>query len=415
MTRRTWLTLALAASVGSTTLAADWTRFRGPNGSGISTESLPVTQFTESQGLLWKVAVPGEGNSSPIIVNGVVYLQSASKDQSQRSLLAYDAATGKLKWQQTLPGGRVKIHAKNSPASSTPACDGKTVVAVFWDGSDISLVAFSVDGKLLWNKPLGEYKSQHGAGPSPILFGSKVIVNNDQDGSSHVQAFDLATGNLVWDTTRTPTKACYSTPILVEKPDSSPDLVVASTAGVAAYDPDSGKERWSWTWSFPGEGLRVVGSPVAGEGLVFATAGNGGGNRSAIAVRTNGTGDVTAKNLVWKKTRLLPYVPTMIATKSGLLFGVDDRGVASCVVAKTGEELWSERLPGSYTASPILVGDKLIAVNEEGVVTVYKAGKEFEVVGRSSVDERVFASPAFADGRLFIRGAKHLYCVGQAK
>ena len=402
--------LALLAALALPALApADWLRFRGPNGTGVA-DAPDVPISFDAKNYRWKKEIPGLGNSSPIVVGDKVFLQSSSKDSTQRFLYCLDAKTGDLKWSYSLPGGKAKTHQKNSMASSTPASDGKSVFAVFWDGSDITLAACDLAGKELWKRPLGSFKSRHGAGLSPIVSDGKVILALDQDGHSVVSAFDAKTRDTVWQTPRKATEDCsYSTPFVHSPDGKEASVIVGTTAGVAAYREKDGKELWKYDWKFPGQPLRVVASPVLAAGSIIVTSGNGGGNRAAVAVKADASGETA-----WTTKRTVPYVPCFVV-KGDHLYGVNDVGQAVCIDAKTGEEVFVERLAGSFTSSPVLVNGNVYAVNETGEVFVFAAKPTFELLGKSEIGEQVYASPAVGDGALFIRGGKTLFCIGKAK
>ena len=393
--------------------AADWPRFRGPNGTGIADDKTIPAKWT-AKNMLWTTEVPGKGHSSPIISKGKVFLQSASNDSKERYLVCVDAASGTIDWSKNVPGNPAKTHPKNSLSSCTPAADGERVYAIFWDGSDLLLTAYDFEGNQKWKQDLGSFASQHGAGMSPMLVGDKVIVNKDQDGAAELLAFDAKSGNPVWKKKRDPERACYSTPFLLEKTDAGPELLVVSTGGVTAYDPKDGSEIWNLVWKFDNMRLRTVASPIEHQGMIFAVAGDGSGERNMIAVKAGGNGDVTSKNLVWQKKKYTPYVPTPLA-KDGMLFWVTDKeNVAFCVDAKSGNEIWKERLGGGgdVSASPVMIDGKIFVINENGTVFVFAAAKTFDLLGKNELKERVFASPAVANGRLYVRGAKHLFCIG---
>jgi outer membrane protein assembly factor BamB len=283
----------------------------------------------------------------------------------------------------------------------------------FWDGKDLTLAAFSVDGTPLWNKRLGPYASQHGAGMSPIVVGDLVVLVNDQDGSAEVLAFDATDGSIVWKAPRPPFKACYSTPLLLEQPGKGPEIVVASTAGVAGYNPADGHELWTWNWTSNTQQLRTVGSPIVSDGMVFFSAGNGPGDRCAVAVKLDGRkGEMKKEHLAWEARKTLPYVPCMLAREEHIYF-VNDEGIAGCVVASTGKSVWNQRLGiGKITASPLLVEDRVYAFGETGGVSVFMASPTNKEFTTSQLNEGIMASPAVADGRLLIRGRQHLYCFG---
>ena len=417
---RRWM-IALALLAGQQAHAEDWLRFRGPNGTGTADDPAVPLKWTEKN-ILWKTAIPGKGYSSPIVVKGKVILQNSTPDDKARELSCFDEATGKLLWSKTLEGGAAKTHAKNSPASSTPASDGTSVFAAFWDGSDQWLGSWDLDGKPRWKISLGGFASQHGAGMSPVVHGGKVFVNNDQDGKAEIQAYNAADGKLAWKKARAPFRACYSTPFFTPV-DGKPALVVASTAGITAYDPDTGSEKWAWEWKFASSPLRTVASPIEHQGLIYAASGDGGGDRSFVVIDPMSKGK---PELVWEMANKAkkgpaaektstPYVPTMLA-HDGHIFWVTDQGLAACLDAKTGKLRWSERVgSGGISASPVLLNGHVLGVTEDGTVFAFKAAAEFEQVLKFKLNETTLASPAVADGKVFLRTAKHLIAVGTPK
>jgi len=189
-------------------------------------------------------------------------------------------------------------------------------------------------------------------------------------------------------------------------------LVVASTAGITAYDPATGNEIWNYKWTFTGMPLRTVASPLYADGMVIANAGDGNGARHTIAVKAAGNGDVSANNLVWEQTRTLPYAPTMLAS-GGYLYFVNDLGLAGCISARTGQVIWTQRLGSNVTSSPILVDDKIYSADEKGTVYVFRASSKFELLARNEMGERVMATPAVSSNRLLIRGQEHLFCIAK--
>jgi outer membrane protein assembly factor BamB len=399
----------LVAITAATLVAADWPRFRGPNGTGVSDAALPVRWKQDD--ILWKVPIPGVGHSSPVIGSGRIYLQSASTDGNERWLLCLDASTGKTLWKATAPGQSAHTHNRNSLASSTPAVDDKRVYAVFWDGKKVHLCAYDLEGTRLWQQDLGSFKSQHGPGFSPVVIGDKVIVNNDQDGSAVLLAFDARSGELLWKSRRTAYRACYSTPFLLDSNDGK-QLIVVSTAGVTGYDLKNGKELWNCTWPPARMPLRTVSSPVLVDGLIVATAGDGAGDRLAIAVKPGGSGDVTSTNLAWEDRKNFPYVPSPLGLGKHI-YSVNDMGFIACHLAATGEMLRQERLNNPVTASPILADGKIYAITEEGDVFVYTATPDLKRLAMNRMGEHIVASPAAVDGHLFLRGQEHLFCIGK--
>lgn len=410
MRQRRFLVLVLVLAAAGT--AADWPRFRGPNGTGTASDADVPVRWTAADGVLWKAALPGIGHSSPVIAAGRVFLQSASEDGRDRWLLCLDAASGKVLWKAPSPGRAAHTHVKNSLASSTPAADAKRAYVVFWDGRDVRLAAYDFEGKRVWASNLGAFRSQHGPGFSPMVVGTKVIVTNDQDGAAALLAFDGETGKPAWQSARQAYRACYSTPFLRERPTDGPELVVVSTAGVTGYEPETGKESWNCTWPPAKKPLRTVSSPVLADGVIVATAGDGDGSRLAIGVQPPGPGGATDPKVLWEDRKSFPYVPSPLAHGKHI-YAVTDAGMAGCFVARSGEPVWQERLRGEFAASPILVDGKVYAVSTAGDVFVFAATTTFKLLARNPLGEAVSASPAVAENRLYVRGREHLFCIGK--
>jgi outer membrane protein assembly factor BamB len=367
-------------------------------------------RWSDKQGILWRSAIPGIGHSSPVVWKNRLFLQSSSPDGSERLLLCLDTDDGSTVWKRSVPGLAAHINEYNSLASSTPATDGQRVYAAIWDGKEVALHAYDFQGNPLWKTSLGGYVSQHGFGSSPMLCQGKVILADDQDGSSELIALDAQTGTRAWQVPRKPFRACYSVPMVLDRPEG-PELIVASTAGITSYDPRTGQETWNYVWKFDGMPLRTVASPLVSDGRVFINSGDGSGARHTVAVKLGGKGDVTGTNLAWESRRDFPYVPTMLIYGSHLFY-VNDMGFASCREASTGKAVWNERLGGKFFASPVLIDGKIYAINTEGKVYVFAAVPAYKLLAKNAISEPVYASPAVADNRFYIRGLQHLYCIG---
>jgi outer membrane protein assembly factor BamB len=406
--------LALAALLaGGRPAAADnWPRFRGPNGTGIAHDKYVPVKW-EAANVLWKIALPGRGNSSPVVWGKHLFVQSATK--TERLLLCVDVTEGKILWSRAAPGGVGKTHAKNTLASSTPATDGERVYTTFWDGNALTLATYDFKGDRLWERNLGTFTSQHGAGASPVVWQDRVFFANDQDGSAEILALDARSGKTLWQAPRKAFRACYSSPFLLERKDRGPELIVASTAGLSGYDPRTGAENWVWNWAFDKMALRTTGSPIFGNGLIFASSGDGAGPRHMVAVKPGDQGDVSASNLVWQNKKAFPYVPCMLNWGEHVYF-VNDKGMAGCAEAATGKLVWTKYLEAdiTLTASPVLIDGKVYACTEDGDVFVFAAAPKFELLARNSVGEPVRSTPAVADNRLYLRGQTHLFCIGKA-
>lgn len=411
------LAVCAIAVVGAVADGADWARFRGPNGTGVA-EAAPV-KFDLKSDVAWKVEIPGVGVGSPIVVKGKVYLQSAAETGTKRHFVCLDVATGKVAWTKDIdspaPPG---MHKKNNAGSGTPCSDGERVYAAFWVGKTVALHAFDLDGKPLWDVPLGTYVGQHGAAHSPMVFDGKVYFNLDQDGTAELIAVDAKTGKEAWRKPRAANRSSYTTPLVVEEKGKPAQLVVGSTTGIDSYDPKTGDVNWHYTikWS-GGKELRAVGQQVFAAGNIVTYCGEGGADRYMVAVKPDGKGDVSASGKAWEVSKgKTPYVPSMIV-HDGHLYWVTDGGLAACAEAKTGKVLWTEKLfEKAVSASLVLIGDTLLGVDEGGTVASFKASpKGLGEVEKSQLGQTVLASPAVADGKLFLRGGKFLFCIGGKK
>jgi outer membrane protein assembly factor BamB len=408
----------------SFTHADNWERFRGPNGNGVANDKNIPLKFSGTDGVLWKTPIPGDGNSSPVVWGDRVFLQTASLDGADRSLLCLDANTGKEVWKRSIPGAKVKIRHDSSLASATPTTDGEAVFVPFWNGKDIVMIAYNFKGDKLWERNLGRFVSQHGAGASPIVYKDLLIFSIDKD--SHydtvkkdrlvpdpatLYAFDKKTGKSVWETPREAWRACYSVPFVLDRPGSPPELVVTSTTAITSYDPESGKANWKWTWVFPSDPLRTIASSTYINGVLISSSGDGRGDRFAVGVDLKGQGKDTQPKQMWQNKKHFPYVTCPIA-KGDHIFFVNDSGYAGCFHARTGEEVWYQRLGKDVYASPVVIDGKIYAPNDAGDVYVIAADTTFKQLARNNIGERIRATPAVANGRLYLRGQDHLFCIG---
>jgi outer membrane protein assembly factor BamB len=405
--------------------ADNWERFRGPNGTGVSQDKNIPTTFSAKEGVLWKIPVAA-GNSSPIVYGDKLFLHTTTDDGTQRAIVCYDTANGAELWKKTLPGKKVAIRHDSSMASSTPTTDGEHVFVSFWTGKEIILKAFNFKGDEVWSRNLGEFISQHGPGASPILYKDKVLLANDMDSHydiktlakavanpSTLYALDKKTGNTVWEARREPYRACYSAPFVIERPGKATELIITSTTAITSYDPDSGKPNWNWKWSFSSMPLRTVASTAFVNDTLLACSGDGGGDRHMVAVAMNGIGKDARPDQLWENKKDFPYVTCML-TRGDHVYFVNDAGLAGCCKVKTGEKVWFARLPDAkFYASPVMINGNIYACSDQGDVFVIAADPgSFQQIAKNALGERVRATPAVANGRLYIRGQNNLYCIG---
>ncbi len=419
----------LLAGGAATPPSQVWARFRGPNGTATSDDKDIPLRFGAADNLVWKVASPGAGNSSPIVWGKHLFLHSASTDGKRRSLTCLDTADGKVRWERGIAGETAKIRADSSLASSTPTTDGEAVYVAFWNGKDVRLSAYDFRGEPLWSKDLGAFNSQHGPGASPIVVGDKLILANDMDKDdfttkvpnarpSMLMALDKHTGRLLWEKPRTAERACYSAPFLLDRPGrKEPELVVTSTTAVTGYDLTTGAKLWEakgWQEHAVKVPMRTVASPaLAGDVLCVCAGGDAGRFAVGLALPGPGSGDVPQR--AWENRKDFPYVPSPVARGDHFYF-VNDAGFAGCYEARTGKRVWLERLADTgFHASPLVIDGKVYAVSTTGDVYVFAAAPTFRLLARNELGEVVRATPAVAGGRLYVRGERHLYCFGKAR
>lgn len=392
------LLLALAAP-------QEWTRFRGPNGTGVSEAKGLPSAWSESD-VLWRVDLPGQGHSQPVIWEGKLFVTTAKADGTERSLVAIDKGTGKTLWTKAYPMSTHGKHKLNSFASSSPAVDKDRVYVPFVSADQFVVRAFDHAGKELWAAPLGAYKSQHGYGASPIVHENLLIVTSDQDAESFIAALDLKTGKTVWKSARRNGEqtAAYGTPCVYE------GLLLTTSAahGIAALNPKTGQQIWE-AKVFD---KRAVSSPVVVGDLVFGSCGSGGGGNYVAAVKLGGKGDVTSSHKAYEIRKAAPYVPTPVA-QGDRLYLTADNGIASCVKASTGDVIWSERVADGFYGSPVLAEGRVYVASTKGEMIVFAAADEFKVLARNSLGEGSHSTPVIEGGRLYIRTFTKLLCVGK--
>jgi outer membrane protein assembly factor BamB len=410
--RQISLAISLFFLVSSSWLQAeDWPGWRGPRGDGTSIDTGFPIQWTATQNVVWKVAIPGRGHSSPIIWGDRVFLTSCLEGEApgnepcDRVLISLDRKSGQIHWKTVVEKAPLeRIHTLNSYSSSTPATDGERVYVTFLNRDKLLVVCYDFDGKELWRKSPGPFKSQHGFCSPPVLYKGSVIVNGDHDGNGYLVSFDKKTGEVKWKIDRPNHTRSYCPPLIVEAAGKT-QLVMTGSKCVCSYNPDDG----SLIWTIDGPTEQFVASMVYHKNLLFLTAGFP--TYHVMAIRPDGTGNVTKTHVQWHETKGAGYVPSPLAV-NGLFFNVKDEGLATCRNAETGKLLWEERLGKHFSASPVFAENRLYFLDDEGKMTVVQADKNLEVLSKNSLNENCFASPAFSKGQIFIRGEKHLWCIG---
>lgn len=404
--------LITGLSLATFALGADsaWPQFRGPTGQGIAEGKGPL-KWSKDQGVAWKVAMPASGWSSPVIAKGRIVLTGARKDGDATVLSAFalDAKTGDTLWSVDLfkPTGAetAAMHAKNSLASSTPVIGDDGIVYVHFGHMGTAALKLD-DGKPVWKKQIA-YKPMHGNGSSPVLVGDLLVVNADAEVDPTILALRRKDGTIAWRTARQQPVRSYfsfSTPLVVEN-NGRTEILSPGSGLIGAYAPDDGRLLWKVTY---GEGYSVVPRPVAADGMLFVATGYN--IPKLLGIRLGkAEGDVTKTHQVWEATRRMPKTPSMLAT-NGQVITLDDTGTLSGLDAKTGKSVWNQKLPGNFSASPILAGKVLYISTEDGVVYVVEVSPDgAKILFEFDTAERTLASPVLLDGALYLRTDEHLW------
>ena len=387
---------------------ANWPRFLGPTGTAVSIHTnLPVRWDLESgENVLWKAPVPAPGFNSPIVWGDRVFLCGGNAER--RLVLCYDAGTGALRWQKEVPAGptvtqkQLKELEETGLSASSMATDGLRVYAVFATGD---LAAFDLDGRPVWSKALGVPDDPYGHASSLVTHEGRLLLQWDQgyeeDEVSKLSLLDGATGEPVWETPRA-FGASWTTPLIINAAGAG-QIVTLGASHVVAYNLADGAERWRVDCV----GGELTPSPIFAGGLVLATS----PSDRVCAIRPDATGELSEDDLVWTEDEEVPDIATPVANEE-LLFTLATYGVLVCVDVKTGEKLWDHDLEMECNASPAIAGDRLYVFGTDGQVFVGRAAREFGELAKFEMGEPIHASPAFAPGRVFVRGESTLFALG---
>ncbi len=452
----------------ATTMANDWARFRGDDGAGVAVAQSVPSEVGPDKNRLWKIAVPA-GTSSPIIVGEKLLLTSHA--ESKRTLHCLNALTGDPLWERSINNGHDEIATPPAdPSTPTPVSDGKSVYAFF---PDTGVFAWTLDGEELWNRPCGVSRTMHGLSSSLVYSDGRIFQTVDQLNESFIVAYNAETGEELWKTERVSgLTGGYSTPVIYEPKDAAPLLLTTGPFEVVAYNPVSGERVW---W-LVGKTNAPVSSPMLrGDRLFFCEpvgeripmsmlggmdankdgsidsgeAGNNAaisrlmtriddnwGNKDTIvdekewnkafdsfvgkggltAISVIGQGDVTETNVLWSFGKAMPYIPCVLADRE-TVFVVDDGGIVTTVDAISGKPIKKGRLKqgnGQYYSSPVAAGDHVVVIDTEGVVNILRNSPQWESISTGELGEPVFATPAIAHDRLYVRTTQSLFCFGAA-
>jgi len=402
------MSLLLGILLVQNACGADWSQFRGPLGNGHATDANPPLLWNAKENITWRVVLPGQGWSSPVISGGHIYLTAAvpSGDGFFLRAMGLDVRSGKTIWNTEIFAQSVMapaIHGKNSHASPTPVLvDDRLYVHFGHQGT----ACLDLKGNIIWKIRRIDYSPVHGNGGSPIVAEGKLIFSVDGANKTFIVALDTRDGSEVWRRQReseATRKFSFSTPVAVDV-NGRTQIISPGTDVVHALDLEDGSVIWHARY----DGYSVIPRPVFGHGMIYITTGYGA--PSVLAIAVDGTGDVTDTHIRWRTQRGAPHTPSLLLVKDEL-YMVSDRGVASCLDARTGEPHWQERVGTAYSASPVFASGRIYLMSEEGVGTVLAADKVFKSLGVNDLKERSLASYGVAGDSLIIRTAKHLYRV----
>jgi outer membrane protein assembly factor BamB len=386
-------------------------RFRGVDASGGYTAKGLPSEWTEAD-YQWQVTLPGNGHSSPIAWNNRLYLTSTDGGKPGSLLLCYAADTGKEVWRLEFEASDRQLHKFNTFASSTTAVDEHHVYIAWSDAENFQIAAVDHSGKGVWQRNLGSHHTQHGGGISPVVYEDLVIIPNDCRGPSSIHALNRMTGEIVWKVDRPweeKGKTSYSTPLLYQAAWGEPLMIFNSTSsGMTAVNPSTGETVWQLKDLFP---KRTIMSPIQVGELIYSSCGDGNSGFFLVAIRPPVERGEEA-TIAYQIRKSAPYVPTPVA-KDDRLFLLSDGGIATCIEASTGHEIWKGNLRDTFFSSPIRIDDRIFAVSRRADVVVFKAGDEFEILGRTLINQETNATPIVHNEKLYLRTLSHLYCLGE--
>ena len=392
----------------SLTSAQEWSRFRGPNGTGVSTASTVPTRWTDDD-YNWQVDLPGSGHSSPVLWGKKLFITWGDEETGDRAIGCYDTASGTRHWSRRFTAGQHRKHKLNSFASPTPTVDADRVYLAWGTPDEILVIALDHAGEEVWRRDLGSFKAGHGFGVSPIIFHDLVIIPIEHQ-NSFWAALDKGTGEYRWRVDRK-SKLHYATPCVFSRPDRPDELIFTNWEyGICGVDPATGEINWNFDVFDKGHLEASIASPIVAGDLVIGACGYFGYGYETLAVRPNEAAH-TKQDVVWRITRGAPLCPTPLVQK-GLLYLWSDNGIVTCADVRTGEIHWQKRVGGTYYSSPICVANHIYNTSVDGECVVIEASKKYQLVARNDLGEGSHATPAVADGVMYLRTFSRLFSLG---
>jgi len=392
----------------ATAAEGDWPWWRGPGLDNIAAaDQDPPQAWSETKNVRWRVKLPGRGHATPCLCGDRIFLPAADKEQDVIWMLCLDRDSGDQLWQtEVWRGSLPKIHANNSHASATPACDGERVYFPYQTETDVRLVALDLEGQIVWNETVAPYTSVQGYSASPALYKSAVIVPTDGSKPNKLTALHRETGKVIWQVPRPDDHECYASP-LVARVAGREQLIIIGPDKTRSYDPETGK----FLWECDGPTQFNAATVAFGDDTIYATGGYPG--KALLAIRASGSGDVTETHLTWKSDKKAGYVPSPLL-QDGLLYAVSDTGLLRCYDAVLGDVLQERDLDAKFYSSPVGVGDRIYVFDREGKGYIFKAGRTIELVAENDLPDGVFATPVICGGRIYLRTLGDFYCLEKA-
>ncbi|MBN2588949.1 MAG: PQQ-binding-like beta-propeller repeat protein [Sedimentisphaerales bacterium] len=382
----------------------NWPNFRGPGSNGHAINANPPLNCNVEDGnnILWKTEIPKPGMNSPVVWDDKLFLTGA--DESSRQIYCFDTNTGNILWEHdvvNIPGSPSEkdipeVMEDTTLAAPTMITDGRYAAAIFATGD---LVCVNMQGKRVWAKNLGIPDNTYGYASSLISYENLLFVQYDQKSNSKLFAFDISSGNPAWQVTRT--EISWSSPILIDN-NGRMELILTNCESVDSYDPETGQLLWH-VKCLSGE---VASSAAYANGIVFV------GNEYSIASAIDISNHSTEPKIIWQWDEILPNASSLLANDDYLIIP-SSYGIVDCLNVKNGEVFWEHEFDDGFYSSPILVNDRVYIIELSGVMRVFKMDQKFELLGTSALGERIYATPAFVGGRIYIRGMKNLFCIGQ--
>lgn len=393
---------------GFTIAETDWPWWRGPSRNGTaSSHQTPPGTWDDHHNIAWKSPLPGRGHGSPTLMGNRIFLQTADESNGAQMVICLDRSTGQQLWMSVVhASGGMRKNNKSTAASSSPACDGERIIVNFPNNGALMTTALNLEGKQIWQTKICDYVEHQGYGSSPALYQSLAIISADNKAGGAIAGLDRNNGQIVWSRER-PKLPNYPSPILLHI-SGKDQLVMTGCDLISSFEPLTGKT----IWEVPGATTECVTSTVTDGKRVFSSGGYPKNHMSAVMADGSG-------KLEWENNSRV-YVPSFLV-RDGYLYGVLDEGIALCWSAETGNELWKARLGGTFSSSPVLVGDKIYATNEAGDTFIYRADpKEYSLLGKSHLGDQVLSTMVICDSRIYYRAAslsgdkrqEFLYCIG---